>query len=266
MGRRMFDILAAIEVPAVTIAGDPDALTAQIAELADAMATDGVSRALVLPKGTFSAVESVAGPARRRPPVPAQPQSGGAAVLTRFQALEAILTAAPSSAGVIATTGMTGRELFTLADRPQHLYLVGSMGCAGAVGLGAALNTRRPIVVIDGDGALLMRMGTLGTIGAAAPENLIHVLLDNGVHDSTGGQPTVGGAMNWVAIALASGYARAEMCETAAEVDRALKRGPGPLFIHVPTRPGSRDNVGRPKVKPHEVAQRFRAFLAEPYS
>ena len=80
---------------------------------------------------------------------------------------------------VIATTGKAGRELFTLADRPQHLYQVGSMGCASGMGLGVALNTPRPVVVVDGDGAALMKLGTLATIGAYAPPNLVHVLLDN---------------------------------------------------------------------------------------
>ncbi len=269
MGRRLFDILNAIEVPAVLAAGDVAALNAQIADLAAAMNADGLPRALVLPKGLFTAVESAPGEARRRPAVNVAPDRDRITPhLTRFQALEAVLAGAPDTAGIIATTGMTGRELFTIADRPQHLYLVGSMGCAGAVGLGAALNVKRPIVVIDGDGALLMRMGTLATIGAAAPSNLVHVLLDNGVHDSTGGQPTVSNGVNWQAVARGAGYVSADVCISAADLERAVRAGVGngPVFIHVPTHPGSRENVGRPKVAPHEVASRFRAFLTGPLS
>lgn len=265
MGRRLFDILSAIEVPAVVAEGDLSALTAQLAELSAAMNHDGRPRALVLPKGLFAAVESAPGETRMRPAVNVTLDAADVAPrLTRFQALEAILAGVPEAAGIIATTGMTGRELFTIADRPQHLYLVGSMGCAGAVGLGAALNAKRPIVVIDGDGALLMRMGTLGTIGTAAPSNLVHVLLDNGVHDSTGGQPTVSNGMNWVAIARGAGYAYADICTSAADIERAVHAaaGAGPVFLHVPILPGSRENVGRPKVPPHEVANRFRAFMA----
>jgi phosphonopyruvate decarboxylase len=267
MGRTLFDVLQAIEIPAVACATDAAALATQIAELAAAMTQDGRPRAIVVPKGTFAAAECPPGPPRARPHVPALPQPpGGAPRLTRWDALETILGALPSGAAVIATTGMTGRELFTLSDGPQHFYLVGSMGCAGAVGLGVAIHVRRPVVVIDGDGALLMRMGTLATIGAAAPENLVHVLLDNGVHDSTGGQPTVSGGVNWGAIALGCGYARAAVCSTAADIAHALQAGPttGPVFLHVPIVPGSRANVGRPKVPPWEVAHRFRAFLAEP--
>ncbi len=101
------------------------------------------------------------------------------------------LGALPNDAAVIATTGKSGRELFTLADRDQHLYCVGSMGGASAIGLGVALHADRPVVVLDGDGAALMKLGNLATIGAAAPARYVHVLLDNGVHDSTGGQATV---------------------------------------------------------------------------
>ena len=76
---------------------------------------------------------------------------------------------APDAAALIAATGKCGRELFTVADRAQHLYQVGSMGCAAAMGLGVALNSKRPVVVLDGDGAALMKLGSLATIGACAP-------------------------------------------------------------------------------------------------
>ena len=109
----------------------------------------------------------------------------------RIDLLRRVQALVPAEAAVAAITGKTGRELFTLDDRPQQLYQVGSMGCASAMGLGIALNTQRPVLVLDGDGAALMMLGAMATIGAHAPGNLIHVLLDNGVHDSTGGQATV---------------------------------------------------------------------------
>ena len=267
MGRKLFGILDAVEIPAAVAAQDAAALAAQVAELGAGMDKDGAPRALIVPKGTFASVDATPGRARPPPGVHVPPGAGtGAPLLTRFQALEAIVAGAPETAGIVATTGMTGRELYALGDRKQHFYLVGAMGCAASVGLGAALNVKRPIVVVDGDGALLMRMGNLATIGAAAPANLVHVLLDNGVHDSTGGQPTVSGGMNWVAVARASGYAHAGVCRTQAELEAAVRAyaGKGPAFLHVPILPGSRENIGRQKVPPHDVAQRFRAFLAEP--
>jgi phosphonopyruvate decarboxylase len=129
------------------------------------------------------------------------------ALPSRAQVLERVLAAVPESVPIVATTGKTGRELFTLADRPQHLYLVGSMGCASGVGLGIALNTERRVVVLDGDGAALMKLGTMATIGAMRPKNLVHVLLNNGVHDSTGGQATSAPAVDFVQVALAAATA-----------------------------------------------------------
>ena len=182
----------------------------------------------------------------------------------RAEVLERVLSLVPEEAAVIATTGKCGRELFTLADRPQHLYLVGSMGCASAVGLGVALNVPRPVVVLDGDGAALMKMGTLATVGAYAPENLAHVILDNGVHDSTGGQATVSDTVDFAEVSLACGYASAAACDSVSGFARALQAAlaqPGPHLLHVRIAPGSMTNLGRPTVKPAEVARRFKAFV-----
>ncbi len=187
------------------------------------------------------------------------PRPARAAVLERFLAL------VPEAAAVIATTGKCGRELCTLADRPQHLYQVGSMGCASPMGLGVALNTARPVVVLDGDGAALMKLGALATIGARAPENLIHVVLDNGVHDSTGGQATVSASVDFAAVAVACGYAMGATCDSLGGFEAAFRAAvadPGPHLVHARIAPGSLPDLGRPTVKPPAVARRFQAFLA----
>ena len=184
---------------------------------------------------------------------------------SRVRLLERLLALLPEHAAVIATTGKSGRELFTLADRPQHLYQVGSMGGASGMALGVALTVPdRPVVVVDGDGAALMKLGTLATIGAQHPRNLVHVLLDNGVHDSTGGQRTVSASVNFAAVAQACGYAASYTVDDEAGFERAM--GPalarsGPTLVHARIAPGSMATLGRPTVAPHEVARRFRAFL-----
>lgn len=181
-----------------------------------------------------------------------------AAVLLRF------LELTDDGTAVIATTGKCGRELFTLADRDQHLYQVGSMGGASGMALGLALNTECPVVVLDGDGAALMKLGTFATIGAYSPQNLLHILLDNGVHDSTGGQSTVSASVDFAAIALACGYASAAACDSLAGFEAALRAAagrPGPAMIHMRIAPGSMDKLGRPTVSPAEVAARFKAFV-----
>ncbi len=185
----------------------------------------------------------------------------------RIAALERVLAVAPDAAAIIATTGKTGRELFTLADRAQHLYQVGSMGCASAMGLGLALNTARPVVVLDGDGAALMHMGNFATIGACRPANLVHILLDNGVHDSTGGQATVSSSVDFAAVARGCGYRQATTCDDLSGFEKATRAafaGDGPSLVRILIAPGSIANLGRPTITPAEVAQRFKGFIAGP--
>ena len=180
--------------------------------------------------------------------------------------LERLLAVIDDRAAVIATTGKCGRELFTLADRKQHLYQVGSMGCASAMALGVALNVDRPVVVLDGDGAALMKLGTLATVGAEAPPGLIHIVLDNGVHDSTGGQPTVSESVDFADVAIACGYAQAARTDDLKGFETAFDvavSAPGPHLIHARIAPGSMAELGRPTVTPEAVARRFQAFLAE---
>ena len=184
---------------------------------------------------------------------------------TRFQALECHLAHVPDSAGVIASTGKSGRELFTLDDRDQHLYQVGSMGCASGMALGIALNSDRKVFALDGDGALLMKMGALATVGAYRPKNMIHVVLDNGVHDSTGGQSTVSASVEFAEIAGSSGYVTAAKCDSVTGLVKAYTAAlasDGPHLVHMRIQPGSLKELGRPTVKPPEVARRFRDFLA----
>jgi phosphonopyruvate decarboxylase len=110
-----------------------------------------------------------------------------------------------------------------------------------------------------------MKLGTLATIGAHAPGNLVHLLLDNGVHDSTGGQATVSPHVDFAAVALACGYRLAASCDSLAGFDAALRdalAAEGPAFVHMRIAPGSLEKLGRPTIPPHEVARRFKAFLA----
>ena len=185
---------------------------------------------------------------------------------TREAALTRFLELTDDETAVIATTGKCGRELFTLNDREQHLYQVGSMGGASGMALGVALNTPRRVVVIDGDGAALMKLGSFASIGAYRPQNLIHLLLDNGVHDSTGGQATVSASVDFAAVALACGYRFASSCDDLEGLDAAWREAAavgGPAMIHLRTQPGSMETLGRPTVTPAEVAVRFKRFLRE---
>lgn len=143
-------------------------------------------------------------------------------------------------APMIATTGYTGRELFGLDDRPRNFYMQGSMGHASSIALGVALSRpQTTVVVLDGDGAALMHLGALSVIGDQSPANLVHVVLDNGIHESTGGQATTSTRTAIEKVATAAGYATATRCRTLVQVrDRFTQaaNSPGPHLIVVPTR------------------------------
>jgi phosphonopyruvate decarboxylase len=185
--------------------------------------------------------------------------------LTRTVAIELILDALVGDEAIIATTGKTGRELFTISDRVNHLYVVGGMGTASAIGFGVAhALPRQQVVVFDGDGAALMKLGVLATIGFYQPPNLLHIILDNEAHDSTGGQQTASGVVRFAALAAAANYHSAfaaDRPEEIREAVRLLRHRPGPSLLHVLIQPGSPEKLGRPTVQPHEVKERFSEFL-----
>lgn len=186
---------------------------------------------------------------------------------TRAAVLAELLAAVPDTAAIVSTTGFTSRELYAIGDRPSNFYLVGAMGSAASVALGVATQTPRPVVVVDGDGAVLMRLGSLATIGAYGRAGLVHVVLDNGQHESTGGQLTVSPRTDLVAAAAACGYSHAYACSTVQEFVAALNEalhGTGPALIHLPIRPGTLAGLGRPTITPAEVASRFRSFASAP--
>jgi len=185
--------------------------------------------------------------------------------VTRHQVLQSILGHTSKEDLLIATTGYTGREMYGLKDQANNFYMVGSMGCAIDIGLGLALS--RPdkrVIVIDGDGSLLMRLGALTSVGYVSPENLLHVVLDNGAYESTGSQETVSPFIDFKDIALASNYKRATSTNSLLQLEELLdQRNEGPIFIHIPIVCGTKTNPSRPKIKPYEVTERFRNFLKD---
>jgi phosphonopyruvate decarboxylase len=263
MGQITHDLLSLMRIGHAALPERGEAL-AEAFDAADAAMAEGHCFAFVMAEGSVAEEKLTAPPARPAAWTKAMPARLGGPLPTRAEVLERFLALAGEERAVIATTGKTGRELFMLQDRPQHFYLVGSMGGAAGVGLGVALNTARPVTVLDGDGASLMKLGTLATIGAYVPGNLLHILLDNGVHDSTGGQPTVSGMVDFAAIAAACGYRHAVTCDSLAafeELFPQLSAMPGPSLLHVKIQPGSLAKLIRPTVKPPAVASRFKAFL-----
>ncbi len=230
-----------------------------------AMQTTGKPYALVMRQNSVAphALESTP---QSRPA--AVPQGYRSVVLHPESTRVAMLQAVVAQCGgdrdvVVASTGYCGRELFALDDRANHLYMVGSMGCAASLGLGLALSRpRHRIVVLDGDGAVLMRMGSLATIGYQRPANMLHILFDNEVHESTGGQSTTAHSIDFCAIAHACGYERVERVVAPHELARLLDETQAGLrFIHVKVKPGVMASLPRPDITPPQVAQRLVEFL-----
>jgi phosphonopyruvate decarboxylase len=164
---------------------------------------------------------------------------------------------------VVCTTGYTGRELYTLKDAANHLYLVGSMGSAASFSLGLALTQPgRRLVVFDGDGAVLMRLGNLALVGAHRPANYVHIVLDNAAYESTGEQSTLSPSVCLTGIARSCGYAGTFLVESLADFDKVISEAKaGPTLIQVRIRTGSLPNLGRPKIKPYEVKERLMRAL-----
>lgn len=184
---------------------------------------------------------------------------------SRLEALGVIHSLKDSDTIQIATTGKTGRELYEIEDAPNNLYMVGSMGCASSLGLGLSFARKdKDIVVIDGDGALLMRMGCLATNGYYSPSNMLHILLDNNVHDSTGGQSTVSHNVHFTNIAGACGYKYSIYIHDLDELEQNIhswKQHKQLTFLHLKICKGSKKTLGRPKIKPYEVKERLQVFL-----
>ena len=145
---------------------------------------------------------------------------------TRLEALEVLHTLAKDSkALLLATTGKCGRELYEIEDSPNQLYMVGSMGCVSSLSLGIALKSRQKVIAIDGDSALLMRLGALSTNAyyTRDRDNFCHILLDNESHDSTGGQFNLSPFVDFVVIAKSCGYVNVYIAESLEEFELHIK-------------------------------------------
>ncbi len=173
---------------------------------------------------------------------------------------------------IVSTTGKASRELFeTRTARAQsHKYdflTVGSMGHSSSIALGVALNKPdKRIWCVDGDGAVLMHMGSMAVLGANAPENLIHIVINNGAHETVGGMPTVASKLDLVSIAKACGYPNAVSVDSFEALDKELEAAKSRhqlSLIEVKCSIGARDDLGRPTTTALENKENFMKFLAE---
>ncbi len=190
--------------------------------------------------------------------------------LSREEAIKCIAKCIDSSSAIISTTGMISRELYEyraeMKDSHDRDFLtVGSMGHASSIAMGIARCTPdRKVICLDGDGSVLMHMGALAILGQSNLKNLVHVVINNGVHDSVGGQPTVGFAVDFVNIARSCGYRVIETVSTMNNLCTSIgkqTRMNGPNFLEVKVRPGHRSNLIRPGGDPVENRTEFMNHL-----
>ena len=189
--------------------------------------------------------------------------------LCREEAIRHIVRAAGEDP-IVCTTGKASRELFEVREQngQGHQYdflTVGSMGHASSIALGIALQKpERRVWCIDGDGAALMHMGAMAVIGANAPKNLVHVIINNDAHETVGGMPTVVGSVDLPAVARACGYHHAVCVETEEGLNLELERarsGNSLCLIEVKCALGARPELGRPTTTPQENKAEFMTLL-----
>ena len=192
--------------------------------------------------------------------------------LSREEAIQTVAAALGEKDCIVSTTGMISRELFEYRagmnqGHERDFLTVGSMGHASQIALGIAMaKPERKVWCFDGDGAAIMHMGSMAIVANKAPKNYVHVVFNNGAHDSVGGQPTVGLKIDLPAVAKAVGYTNAfsvENKEDLLDALRAVKMVEGPVLLQVCVKKGNRKDLGRPTTTPIQNKEALMAFLKD---
>jgi len=201
-----------------------------------------------------------------------RPAYGNGASLLRERAAEIVLEASAPSDAFVSTTGKLSREVFELREKhaqghSRDFLTVGSMGHASMIALRIAEEKPgRRVWCLDGDGALMMHLGSLPLIGRRKPRNFVHVVINNGAHETVGGMPVCSGALDIRALALASGYAHVFSADSEASLQdslRQLKQLEGPVLLEIRCACGARADLGRPTTTPVQNRDAFMAFLQD---
>ena len=236
---------------------DEDKAAKQIAKAVKAMKETGEVYALVIEKDTFEDYKL-------------QSVEVNDLTMSREEAIQTVAAALDKKDVIVSTTGMISRELFEYRvqkgeGHERDFLTVGSMGHASQIALGIALEKEdRKVWCFDGDGATIMHMGSMAIVASKSPANYVHVVLNNGAHDSVGGQPTVGLKIDLPAVAKAVGYKdalSADNKESLAVALEKLKGMQGPVLLEVKVKKGNRKDLGRPTTTPIENKNALMEFL-----
>lgn len=238
---------------------DEEGVAKQIKIAADFMKKTNECYALVIEKDTFDSYKL-------------QNVEVNDLTMTREEAIQKVAASIEDSACIVSTTGMISRELFEARTawnqgHERDFLTVGSMGHASQIALGIALQKPdRKVYCFDGDGASIMHMGNMAITASMKCKNYVHVVFNNGAHDSVGGQPTVGLKIDLCAVAKAVGYVATYSVETMEELEAKLaelKNEEGPILLQVCVKKGNRKDLGRPTTTPIQNKEALMAFLKD---
>lgn len=260
-GRVTCALLDAMEIPYCVLDTDENYAVQQIAGAYSRIRESNAPYAVVIRKGTFDSYTL-------------KSNEIVSASMSREEAIDVIIRNVPGDTCFVSTTGMASRELYELREQyaqghGRDFLTVGSMGHASQIALGIALSKPdKHIFCLDGDGAAIMHLGALTTVGTQQPKNMVHIVLNNGAHDSVGGQPTTGRKIDLCAAARGCGYANAVPVTTSEELAAAVrdcveKTADGAVFLEVMVSKGARADLGRPKSSPVENKRAFMEFLED---
>lgn len=246
-GRVQNSILDALEIPYSILSSDTRHIAEFVKEIADKARNTGGPVAIVVRKNTFEDFTLSYAPSKNYS-------------ITRESAIFGILNQLSSNDVVVSTTGKTSREVYEYREAKgqghhNDFLTVGSMGHSSQIALGIAMHSKRNVFCLDGDGAIIMHMGSLGIIGENAPANFRHIVLNNGAHDSVGGQPTVGFEISIPSIAKACGYKNVYTVSTVEQLEKQMgsfMKEEGPALLEIRIIKGARKDLGRPKSSPSE--------------
>lgn len=258
-GKITLSLLDTLGVPYKVLSDNAKKAEVCLEEIIDVLKARGGPVALIVRKGTFEPYQMM-----KRDDLQLE--------ITRQAAIKAVVDNLNESDIIVSTTGKASRELYEYRDRinsdhRKDFLTLGSMGHASQIALGVALaKPQRQVFVLDGDGAAIMHMGAMAVIGSQVSANLKHIILNNGCHESVGGQPTAGFSISFTDIAKACGYKffaeSADLNELSKKI-QMLKETPGPALLEIKVKKGARTDLGRPKTSPQQNKDAFMGFLAD---
>lgn len=256
-GKVTCELLDAMKIPYEVLSENEAELPGQFEKAYKYIKENNAQYAFVIRKNTFDEYKLVNN-------IPVEGK------MSREEAIEKIMLSADDKTAFVSTTGMASRELYELRDKHNQAHdrdflTVGGMGHCSQIALAIAMNKAdRQVYCIDGDGASIMQMGGMATIGTRNPSNMVHFVMNNGAHDSVGGQPTVGRQIDLCAIAVGCGYENVVKVETPEELDAVLHDDETKsklTFVEVLVTKGARKDLGRPKSTPVQNKEALMEFL-----